>query len=108
MKNKKFVFAFIIFLLGTLCSNAQSSLEKKLRAGLEQSKKHREAMLLKAQEQQRQRQDEKRSEINMNTSQQKNTSATPNAMKHLANQNNPSALTEQPINTPVRKEDINQ
>jgi hypothetical protein len=107
MKNKKFVFALMFLILGTLCSNAQSTLQKKLRADLEQSKKHREAMLLKAREQQRQ--NERRSEMNLNIPQQKNGSATSNSeMKQQTNPNNIPALKEQPINTPAKKEDINQ
>lgn len=107
MKNKKFVFALIFLVLGTLCSNAQSTLHKKLRADLEQSKKHREAMLLKAREQQGQ--NEKRSDMNLNIPQQKNGSATSNSeMKQQTNPNNIPALKEQPINTPATKEEINQ
>lgn len=109
MKNKKFVFAFIVLILGTLYSNAQSTLEQKLRADLEKSKRHRDAQLLKAQEQQRQRQDEKRNEMNINVVQQTTSNANLSPeMKRQANQNNTPALKRKPINGPARKEDINQ
>jgi hypothetical protein len=110
MKNKKFVVGFMALLFGTLCSNAQSSLEKKLRADLEQSKKHREAVLLKAQEQQRQRQDEKRSEMILNTPQQNSSNANQNSVvRQQTNQNSTPATKEQPIiNKSTKKEDINQ
>lgn len=107
MKNKKFVFALMVLMSGTLLSNAQTSLEKKLRGNLAQSKKHRETMLLKAQEQQRQTQDEKRIEMDINVSNQ-NSSSNQNAeLRQLPNPNNTQAPKRQPLATPIKKEDTN-
>ena len=109
MKNKRFVFALMVLVLGSLFSNAQSTLAKTLRANLEKSKKHREAQLLKAREQQRQSQAGKRSEFSMNVSSQKDGNVKQNTeIIQKPNQSVNPAFKEQPLSTSVRKEDTNQ
>ena len=109
MKTKKFMTAFVILMLGATFANAQSTLEKKLRAGLEKSKKHRETMLLKAQEQQRQRQDERRTETNIGSLPQNNNANQNASLRQQVNQNNSIAnKNTATINNAVKKEDINQ
>lgn len=89
MKNKKLIIAFLILSLGTTFSvKAQSSLEYKLKADLEQSRKHGKDLLMKAQEQQSQARNEKKS-TNLNASQQ-STNATP-----VSNQKN-TEVKQQP------------
>jgi hypothetical protein len=109
MKAKKFIIAFMAMILVTTFANAQSTLEKKLRADLEKSKKHREAMLLKAQEQQKQRQDERKTETNIGSLQQNNNVNQNANLRQQVNQNN-SIVNKNTttINNPAKKEDINQ
>jgi hypothetical protein len=109
MKTKKFIIAFLILMLGATFANAQSTLEKKLRADLEKSKKHRETMLLKAQEQQRQRQDEIKAGTNIGSLQQNNNVNQNASLRQQVNQNNSIVnKNTDTINNSAKKEDINQ
>lgn len=116
MKNKKIVIAFLVLVLAATYSvQAQSSVAKKLRADLEQSKKHRDEVLMKAQEQQKQRKDERALPLNANLFQQNiNNNPASNqknpVIKPQPGINNTKPVTnEQPIlNNTNKKEDKNQ